>query len=434
MSITNWCYAIATLALLATAGGCKSGLQSSPPDMALPALCVDLPEDPGATPQPSLQNMGEVPRILWQKSYQGTDVMGLSGMLVLTGDRLAFASGYGLWILDHDGNVLANPVEGPAWGAPSAGVVADEDGNFYFSVAQAVSSFDSDGKERWRFDLGDNKSPEDEYTRASRLLLSPAGNLYFAATDGVYYAIRSDSQSILWRHQIQPTPYINSYASVGAGDYVFANLTYAARTGEVSGIPPVVDGVPTKGIPEFFGFYTVNFDTSGEKVSIQGNIFDRCGKRLWAFPNTEGTFWYPSLVGYDEQILISGFGEPDGVGYVYDKSGKRLKGPVPMPSETPQVLGADNVFYSYSCNPTDQNLTLIAYSWNSLQKQWSLDLGRGCTLGGAVLADNGTLYLARTAGAGEPVEVIAVQTASPGLAHTSEPTWLYNNRRTGWLE
>lgn len=78
------------------------------------------------------------------------------------------------------------------------------------------------------------------------------------------------------------------------------------------------------------------------------------------------------------------------------------------------------------------NQTLLAYSWN-LEKLWSLDLGQGCSQAGGVLGDDGVLYFARQLDAG--IQVVAVQTQSPGLAQTAMPIWwYYNNRHTGWLE
>lgn len=393
-------------------------------DMGLPVRCVDLPKGNDATPLPSLQDVGE-PRILWQKTYEDTGLFGLDGMLALAGERLAFISGPALWLLDRSGNVIAHLMEGPAWAAPAQGPVADKDGNFYFAT-QAVYSVRPDGTIRWTKGFGPNKSPFEELTLTSRPLLSPSGILYVAATDGFYYALRAADGSILWTHSISTTQQDESYYNgLGGGNYIFADVAYTADSGEVSGLPQV-NGVPSKRLPVYSVFYAEQF-INGK--TLYGYVLDRCGQVLWSCVNALGTWSQFRLVGFHGEDLVAGTEQV----YIYDQTGKILRGPEPLPG-IPQVLGADNIFYGFECPMPDQELTLSAYSWDGLQRLWSLNLGKGCSNSGAVLADDGVLYLAKGIGSGQPVEIIAVQTQSPGLAHTAQPTWLYNNRRTGWLE
>jgi hypothetical protein len=75
-------------------------------------------------------------------------------------------------------------------------------------------------------------------------------------------------------------------------------------------------------------------------------------------------------------------------------------------------------------------MSLVAYS-SELTESWRIELGKPCTYSGTVLADDGVLYVAREVADG--IEVIAVQTASPGLAPTAWPARRHDNRQTGWL-
>jgi hypothetical protein len=54
--------------------------------------------------------------------------------------------------------------------------------------------------------------------------------------------------------------------------------------------------------------------------------------------------------------------------------------------------------------------------------------------GNVVLDDNGVMYLTRRGDSGaDATEVIAIQTASPGLADSSWPSLRHDNRGTAWL-
>lgn len=168
-----------------------------------------------------------------------------------------------------------------------------------------------------------------------------------------------------------------------------------------------------------------------DEYRARSYFLDKCGKLLWSFPNQRNSSWEVPLVGYNEELLVRG-DEHASNGYIYSAQGDRLRGPMPMRGQA-QSLGADGTIYNleYINAGSNLGLNLVAYSWE-LQELWSLNLGPGYTNGGVVLSDEGVLYLARQQSDG--IEVIGVQTQSPGLADTAMPTWLYNNRRTGWLE
>ena len=100
---------------------------------------------------------------------------------------------------------------------------------------------------------------------------------------------------------------------------------------------------------------------------------------------------------------------------------------------TPSSLGADGTLYTTHCSPVDggtSTVTVTAYS-PTLDELWAIDIGSPCSYSGTALADDGVLYFARNETS--RLEIIAIQTASPGLAPTAWPTHFHDNRRTGWL-
>ena len=116
----------------------------------------------------------------------------------------------------------------------------------------------------------------------------------------------------------------------------------------------------------------------------------------------------------------------------YSAEGALRQGPRPVPGFA-TTLGADGTVYTTACSQQDartSDLSLVAYS-SELTSMWRLELGKPCTYSGTALADDGVLYLARELIDG--IEILAIQTASPGLAPTAWPTRRHDNRRTNWL-
>ena len=95
--------------------------------------------------------------------------------------------------------------------------------------------------------------------------------------------------------------------------------------------------------------------------------------------------------------------------------------------------GADGTTYAVLCddNPLDVLKSwLIAYG-TDLKEQWRVDMSPACPTGNGVLTDDGVAYFARRSDV--DVELIAVQTTSPGLAKSSWPTLRHDNQGTSWL-
>ena len=100
------------------------------------------------------------------------------------------------------------------------------------------------------------------------------------------------------------------------------------------------------------------------------------------------------------------------------------------------AAGADGAIYMFRCDDAATSTNrVLAYS-RELKELWRLDLGgAGCKgmTGNVVLDDAGVLYLMRRGDGAGTAEVIAIQTASPGLADSSWPSTRHDNRGTAWL-
>lgn len=376
-------------------------------------------------PKASLQDVGE-PRILWTKKLVG---LRLNQGIALSQGHIALSSGALLWIVDLDGDVTGQLLDPNT--ATGQAPVADKAGNFYFSTS-SVYSVKPDGSLRWSLPLGPPSGAPQETTSTSRLLMSPEGILYFAASDGLIYAVRANDGRVVWKE----AGALNSSGrlrglSIGNGDTFYVdNIPYRVGTG-MSSFQLLINGRPAWTMGTYSGQWAGFYDSVMNESRTRSFFVDTCGHTLWSFPNQADSSWEVSLIGYNEAMLVHGDSHGSNT-YIYDVRGKMLRGPSSMRGRV-QCLGADSAIYNLESWTSSGKafMTLVSYSWD-LKELWSLDLGEGYTNGGVVLADNGALYFARQLTDG--IELVAVQTQSPGLADTAMPTWLYNNRRTGWLE
>ncbi|HEY3355802.1 MAG TPA: hypothetical protein VGQ83_21295 [Polyangia bacterium] len=435
-------------AFLATAlalGGCSCGAARAVPDggagdaaaadrwtpdardaPVFEARCIgDWPADPGATPQPSLATSAK--QVLWRRTLPW---VGYRTEIALGGDHIALVGGNKLWILDLAGNVTGEMLDGTS--LRGNGPLADAEGNFLFVTTSAYSVTPA-GTVRWKTPLVQGYAPD---TIPSSAALSPAGILYVATSAGTLFALRASDGYIVWRRGVGGDPQ-NSAAPVtvgpGIGDTVFVGgAPYAAPTGEPAARLSVDGTLVAPGAASYSGIIEAGYaELVGERYQWRLYQLDPCGRLLREWPPDGG--WSPYyFIGFSDNLVL-GSDQGGHNTYVYSSAGERLLGPAPWRG-VGLALGADGAMYAAECNGGQsldtQSMSLIAYA-PSLAETWSLDLGVPCTAGGVVLADNGMLITARELPNG--IEVIAVQTASPGLARTSYPTHGFNNRRTNWL-
>jgi hypothetical protein len=360
---------------------------------------------------------------VWTTPISGS---GLNSELAVTSNRLALVGGNKLWLLDHGGHVAGQLLDASAQFATT--VVADPSGNFYFATSSIIS-VNGDGVVRTQFGLGRNLSGSQETTSTGRhVLLSPGGLLHFAASDGYLYGLTTDLHVVAaWKRDVGLNPQGGARdVTAGVGDTFFVDgFPYDAATGAISAQPSVAGTAVTAAVPTPSGIGSWSWPQSGQQVD--GFMMDRCGSPLWSLPNTPG-FWLFQLVSFGDQSLI----RHDSSLIWYSALGGEVQPPVAI-AATPTGIGADGTIYAIECSSTDMklaNMTLRAYS-QDLSEIWHLDLGPPCTNSGTALADDGMLFVAREGMSG--IEVLGIQTLSPGLAKTSWPTRQHDNARTGWL-
>lgn len=407
----------------------------------LPACKDDLPDNqcvgdwPAAAEPfaPAASLPGVTPAVLWRTRLGSS----MGDWLLLTEDRVAFAAGASLYLLDHDGNLVRRR------GSPAFEVitsaVADRDGNFYFA-GHSVYSVDGAGDFRWLAPL-----PGDDgiFPRATgRMVMSPDNGLFFGATDGHLYAVEGKDGALRWRKRVTGDGQRPPAVLGGAGNAVLALARdgeptaqlWNAGTGE-----PVAHFVGPDGerhgamLGRRLGIVTQRMeDRGGPYPWMHVSVLDTCARERWHLA-AERPQW-PVLIGPDDQLFMverdDVEGSPTFVS-VYDHGGERVTGPVEMP--LPWGIGADGTVYAVTCDSSgyDGPSRLHAYD-AGLDELWSLPLGDACPMAGPVIDDQGRLYFAWYIDSG--TEIIAVQTASPGIAATSWPVRRHDARGAAWLD
>jgi hypothetical protein len=403
------------------------------PDVSAQAHCVD--------DVPPAQEAGPVvpnttgPIELWRKTVGAAKVR---GELVLVGDRLVLSLVNSLVALNRKGEKLWSFVD-PGVQLSSA-PVADAQGNV-FVVNTSAYSFDSSGQVRWKVPLGGNLDTTHETTYTNRALLSPDGYLVFAASDGFLYALKASDGMQRWRRSIGLNPQKQAWTvTLGVGDTVFVGATpYALTSGEPGKDASVSDhSVPVR-YASYDGLIASDFQPVGDTREERSYSLDFCLKSRWAPPNTGGS-WHAGVVLPDNVTAFTLY--PTGAvvgspaeGYLYSAAGQVLVGPKPMRGVL-SAAGADGTIYSLECSSPDQaaaDLGVFAYS-PTMEPKWTLNIGPGCMQQSATLADDGVLYVLHPVATNIlELELVAIQTGSPGLIRSAMPTLQFDNRRTGWL-
>ncbi|MBI5532541.1 MAG: PQQ-like beta-propeller repeat protein [Deltaproteobacteria bacterium] len=323
--------------------------------------------------------------------------------------------------------------------------LADASGNFYFA-GLTVNAVDPNGNLRWKYPLGKNLDMGTETVYASRMLLSPDGGLYVSASDGFLHVINSaDGKGRFKKELATSQSYRAPLLTAGIGDTFFlwagtsntGSAPYDAVTGQAFAAP-TVDGKPVTIFGATFdGLLADSAEIIGDRSELHTHFLNPCMEVVWSLPKASGS-WYVALVRHDNTLVVANYPgnwvADQAFAYLYSAEGKALLGPKPLQGYL-TAAGADGTLYSVNCSASPSTasvLTLHAYS-SQLDEDWSLDLGAGCNMNAATLAGDGVMYITRGT-QGERIELVALQTRSPGLAKSPKPTsGGMNNRRTGWL-
>ncbi len=416
-----------------TGGNTTTSSSSRSPDAAVKtgfSRCIeDWPTSGGPHPiKPSLEV--EAPKLLWKAAVDGYtpgDVPEAGP--VLSKDRLVFQAGKWVYFLNKDGTK-------PQWryveGCPS-GLVADEQGNVYYTSDDAVVSLDAKGESRWHVPVtlapGQTPSgPGEGCRRGAPPVLAPDGVLYSATYDYMIRAIRASDGKVLWS---QPTGR-SSRVMGGGGKAVFVAYgqlhTDALDTRDGSTLGSFIDPYDGKSFVWGWGTWLEGWEfgvSDGRLLS-----FDPCGRSRWDTRLPLGS----GVVTVGERLVTL----KEGSLILYGADGNALSDPAPSPGEEgwPIAAGADGTIYWYRSQrgtmPTVNRL--LAYS-PDLKELWRIELTAESSFGfngNVVLDDDGVLYLSRPL-KGSITEILAIQTRSPGLADSSWPSFRHDNRGTAWL-
>lgn len=433
---------LAASAIVMAACGCNSAHESSPraqgagdgPDVMLDgeigagdagdeASCVgDWPSVRLGQIEDSID--GSVGMVVWSRRLAWR---GLHVEVAFDGQRIALGAGNKLWLMDTSGKVVGEFLDADA--QLGSAPISDGTGNFLFA-SNDVRSIDADGVVRWVFPLGENIARGQDTTSVSQIVLSPQGRAYFAATDGFLYALDVRNGAAVWRREIGLREDGGCrIVGLGIGDTIFVDgEPYDVTTGVV-GRTPHVGGDTVKPIMANSAFLIAsNYTMVGSGYRSYVWLLDKCGRGKMSVCSVESSC-VVDLVGFDDTLWVRSVPAST---RLLSSAGDTVGGPKALNGWSTS-MGADGIVYNTSCSSSDpatSSLRIVAYD-QSLEQQWSLDLGPPCTYGGTALGEDGMLYLAREDHTG--IEVIAVKTSSPGLADTPWPTRLQNNRRTAWL-
>jgi outer membrane protein assembly factor BamB len=214
-----------------------------------------------------------------------------------------------------------------AWSFPSGRAIMGEalvtedsvffvcDNGYLFKLNRA------DGKELWRYDLGDARvtrilpnpiiQPQDGYDHLAPKPVLAEDTLYVGAGDGGFHAVRADSGERVWR--IQSKGAIRSTAAVRGPNVFFSTMEGLVVALERSGgrqLWQVQSQLPVTSSPVFVGDKLV----IGGRDSILQALDPATGAQLWKF-----SFW-----GSWVESSATPSPENDGVAYIGSSDLRRV--------------------------------------------------------------------------------------------------------------
>jgi outer membrane protein assembly factor BamB len=396
--------------------------------------CIeDWPTAGGPHPlKPSLKV--DAPRLLWRsEDLAGNQSSSLTdGGPVLAGGRLAFQAGNWVYFINKDGTGIERVKYNALAAFPSA-LVADLDGNVYYSAPDGLFSLDGNGRLRWSVDQ--DSSNASEFDAGIPPVLGPDGVVYLATRDQRVSAYRTSDGKMLWS---QPAPTDRNYSvrlRGGGGKAVFVAYESIYPYAHTAALD-VQDGKSLGAFvrPENGASFTWRWGewVEGWNLGVALGytyVFDTCGEKRWSTD-----FHTSGVIAQGELLAVTTDGKTGSL-FLSDMQGNIVVGPSPAEG-VPIAAGADGTIYTLRSQVGSTGISrILAYS-QDLNELWRLDLvgqvGDGMT-GNVVLDDDGVMFFTRLTQDGVGTEMIAIQTASPGLADSSWPSLRHDNRGTAWL-
>jgi len=308
--------------------------------------------------------------------------------------------------------------------------------------AQNLYAVTASGELEWTYRF-DAPQVEAEYVHLAAPVLDPGGVAYVGAMDGYVHAVRANDGARVSRRpfpvsaQLRPARIV---AGVGDSLLVSKDGEHGTRSLERCPLDPratmsavvgnaaasAADAIPGSAV----GLVTFGYQETTSKLgTVVARVVDRCGALRWTMP--PGRNLVPLAVGYDDAVFVAERdpGGADGVIRIAEyrrdgnSTGEVVLGDVG--SVWLAAIGADDTLYVVACSDREvRRSTLIALGEARRRRNavtWRMELNGRCPSAIALAAD-GALYLAREAPdertGRSSVEVLAIQTRSPGLAAT----------------
>lgn len=418
---------IASLAVLLLSG-CQS------PPTTLHNTCVeDWPEETAPfVAAPPLSDAE--PEILWRST------IGLSvpvESLALSSGKLSFT--WYRYLVQVDADTGAVDIITSFLRERITSVVYDPQGNAYFA-GHNVYSLAPDGTYNWIAPLLEEDG-EPVHARG-RMVRDPRGDLYFSATDGHVYGVDGSDGTVRWRSLLtgggQDLPVV--VGGIGGALLAYAphsnwrGQLWNAQTGEAMSYFTSPSGERYGAMvgPDIGIIAQRMEDPGGSYPWMHISALDECGKERFHLA-AQRPQW-PVLIGPGDQLYVVERddypGSPTAVS-VYAPSGERVAGPVDMP--IPWAIGADGTIFAVACDSSGVEGPARLYGYSQeLQEQWMLPLGDGCPASAPVIDETGRLFFVWLID--NDLEMVAVQTTSPGLAATSWPARRPDALGAAWIQ
>lgn len=367
------------------------------------------------------------PRRLWTKALGWRGLQ--PGGPVATKQRLAVSTANRLFIIDQVGAVVAS-VQAQREHEVMSAPTSDAAGNLYFAAGARLYSATDEGKPRW----STADTPGMGASPASPPLLSPDGVVYVIGGDGKLIAARSEDGKLLWANDAEPSSLALGFTRSGRG-WVVANsplrgsTLFAAFDGSRQDTAKSRPGAPifaklVGGSTGLLGFSIADSSSSARSTL---HTLSFCGDSA----TTTLVDAQPSLLLPNDDVVVTSHARDDSPAFTIRSMTERGGAPTTRSAVgVPIAIGADDSIFALSCDATTGPSRLDVYGVD-LSRRYSVELGLGCPAARPILQPDGKLFLVRE----RPdvgVEVIAVQTSSPGLATRGWPVARHDSQGTSW--
>lgn len=412
---------VAALCLAVVGAACS---KTKPRDYGMLACLEGWPAQPTDGP---LQSLAGTPSIVWQFD-QGAASPGQQGVAV-HGDAVIVSGGASWAALDRaTGAVRRRQSTSPGNYFLSAPVL-DGEGRIYVQSRATLFAFDNnDGSTRWTSSLGPvAASAEPESASFMPTLIDDRTVLVRGSTADM--ALTTDGAR-LWNAPGGVSLFAVGHWGLGSDNK--ASFVTDLRTAKPAGRLTDAKGRDVVFVTVLGGKGIVV--AVREAPGFKFVLLDTCGREIWSTSVFEGSeiaggrgLVGPGEITYAQIIHTDSAANqtrsPDIV--AIDAGGQIVAGPISR-KETPWLVGADGTLYLMEFQAAGLSSRMVALS-PTLEEKWTLDVPAVFAYyTAAALTDDGILYAQGYS------TTVAIQTTSPGLAHSSWPSPRHDNRATNW--